>query len=554
MPANRTDAFVLATLGVLFAVLVTATQAHRLARFDVRSFDLAIFAQGLWNAAHLHATSSIQETSFFAVHFSPVLFALAPLARLANDSTPLLLVFVQGLALGAQAPLAYLLALRAGRAPAFWLGAVTLAQPATLALALDGFHDVTLGVPLGLLLCLAIERERHVLAAAVALALLADEVYPLVLPGAALWLLSAGRKREAARVLAVGVVAFLLVNELLLGWLRGGALHVESLYGHWKSPALLAHFVPRAAFETFVLVLWLLGPLGYLPLLDGSRLAPCALVLAASFASARPAQRSIDEHYHAPLLPFVVAAAAAGLARLEALWPRRGARLGVALLVAGTLTATLVRRDEVAGAARDLRSRAADPRLALVEQVPPDGRVLASVDFLAALSAREHLYGLPGALRGTKDWSSVPYELPDLDAVLVDTNDTASFAPGLDLARDERWESIVLDRGLGVRGIVGSTVLLAKVGEPLVAAIASTSVGEALTEAPDAPRLVAIERDAIVWAPPPSGRLNPRWLETSDGTVRPVLWRLYRARPWPPGCLLRERASLPPGPVRLLIH
>src|SRR5579883_1778424 len=447
MPANRTDAFVLATLGVLFAVLVTATQAHRLARFDVRSFDLAIFAQGLWNAAHLHATSSIQETSFFAVHFSPVLFALAPLARLANDSTPLLLVFVQGLALGAQAPLAYLLALRAGRAPAFWLGAVTLAQPATLALALDGFHDVTLGVPLGLLLCLAIERERHVLAAAVALALLADEVYPLVLPGAALWLLSAGRKREAARVLAVGVVAFLLVNELLLGWLRGGALHVESLYGHWKSPALLAHFVPRAAFETFVLVLWLLGPLGYLPLLDGSRLAPCALVLAASFASARPAQRSIDEHYHAPLLPFVVAAAAAGLARLEALWPRRGARLGVALLVAGTLTATLVRRDEVAGAARDLRSRAADPRLALV-------------DFLAALSAREHLYGLPGALRGTKDWSSVPYELPDLDAVLVDTNDTASFAPGLDLARDERWESIVLDRGLGVRGIVGSTVLL----------------------------------------------------------------------------------------------
>src|SRR5581483_11266452 len=128
--------------------------AHRLARFDVRSFDLAIFSQGLLGLAHGHARSSIQETSFLAVHFSPLLFALAPLARLADGTTPLLLVFVQGVALGASAPLAYLIARPGGRGAALLLGALTLLQPALRALALDGFHDVTLGVPLALLLAL----------------------------------------------------------------------------------------------------------------------------------------------------------------------------------------------------------------------------------------------------------------------------------------------------------------------------------------------------------------------------------------------------------------
>jgi uncharacterized membrane protein len=549
----------LATLGVVFAVLVTLVQAHRLARFEVHSFDLAIFAQGLWSLAHGHTGSSIQETSFLAVHFSPLMFALAPLARLAGSATPLLLVFAQGLALGASAPLVYLIAQPAGRLAARTLGIVTLFQPALLALARDGFHDVTFGVPLCLLLALAIERAwsaRAVIIIAAATALLADEVFPLVLPGAALWLLLEKRRREAALVAASGVLAFLLVNTLLLGWLRGGALHVESLYAHWKDPAEALKFLRSGAVgDTLTLAVLLLAPLAFLPLARPTRLLPAAIVFALCAASRRPAQRSIFEHYHAPVTPFVLAAAASALSRLQAKWPQ-GANKGAALTVLATIVVTAV-FSPVRGAFvadfRDLRAGADDPRAALVAKIPAGASVLASVDFLHALSDRERLYGLPAALRGTKDWSTIPYELPDdLEYVIADTMDTASWPPGLERALAPRWEAIALDRGLGVLGISGSTVLLGKGGPPLVEPVREDASGLSSFWGPDAPVLTPLsEPDSLTWSAPRSGKLGV-FVEQDVSFVRPLFWNLYLARPWPKDWLLRERSAPPKGELRLI--
>jgi uncharacterized membrane protein len=568
--SSRTDVTVLATLAVVFAVLATAIQAHRLARFDVRSFDLAIFAQGVWALGHGHDASSIQETSFLGVHFSPLMFALAPLARLAGSATPLLLVFVQGLALGASAPLAYLIARPAGRGPSLALGVAVLAHPALRALALDGFHDLCLGVPLALLLALAIERawsERALIGVALATALLADEQLSLVLPGAALWLAFEKRRREGATVLALGAVTFLVVNFGVLGWLRGGALHVESLYDHWKNPELLLRFLPGATKETFVLALGLIGPLAFLPLVRPTRLAPAGIVFLLSFASLRSAQRSLHEHYHAPITPFVIAAAASALVRLEER-RRGGARAGAALVMAATLVALGVDRRERESAppenallseVRDLAEGPADPRAELVARIPEDASVLASIDFLHVLSARERLFGLPAAIRGTKDWSSVPYELPgELDFVLADTMDSASFSPTLDDPRSAeaalalgRWEAIALDRRLGVLATEGSTVLLGRGGPSLVAAAEPRGSPRELLSDPHAPLLVSVEADAITWAPPPAG-LGAVYVELSTGGgPRPILWRLFRVRPWPPGKNLRECASVPPGPLSL---
>jgi uncharacterized membrane protein len=552
---NRTDVIALATLGALFAVAVTAIQAHRLARFEARSFDLAIFAQGLWNLSHGHTRSSIQEASFFAVHFSPLMFALAPLARLADRATPLLLVLAQGAALGASAPLARRLARGAGRGAAFAFGLLALAQPAVRALALDGFHDVALGVPLALLLAIAIAEAwsaRRLVLVALATALLADEVFPLVLPGAAAWLLLEGRRREAGLFLAISVATFGLVDVVLLGALRGGALHVESFYDQWRSPAELARFLRSGVLgETLVFALALLGPLAFLPLARARALLPAALVFALQAASRRAAQRSILEHYHAPITPFAIAAAGLALARLEARWPGRGGRGGVALVLAATLVASLAPRelrDELAASAADLRASPDDPRAALVARVPREATALASVDFLAALSAREHLLGLPGAVRGTKDWSSVPYELPELDSVLFEADDTASFAPALDepryaaLARPvlARWESIVLDHGLGVVALEGSAALLGRGGPSLVEAVPASGGGRPLADDPRAPRLVAVAPGTATWAAPSAGEALPLHVEWSDGRLRPLLWRLYRARSWPPGMDLRE--------------
>src|SRR5438132_266471 len=80
------------------------------------------------------------------------------------------------------------------------LGALALLQPGLVALGLDDFHDVTLGVPLALGLALALERRvatPRLLLVALAVALLADEVYPLVVAGAAGWALVERGRRDA---------------------------------------------------------------------------------------------------------------------------------------------------------------------------------------------------------------------------------------------------------------------------------------------------------------------------------------------------------------------
>jgi uncharacterized membrane protein len=564
---------------LLFAVAATLLQTFRLDRFEPRSFDLAIFAQGLWNLAHGSTASSIQEASFLGVHLSPLLFALAPLARTAGPGTPLLLVFVQGLALGACAPLLYALARPAvSRGTAFAVALLALAQPAVLLLALDDFHDVTLGVPLALAFALALERgfpARKLVLVALATAFLADEVYPLVLVGGAALLVLERRRREALLLLGIGAAGF-VVSNAILGGLRGGALRVESLYAHWGSLDSARAFVLSDGpwTQLLSLVLALLSPLAFLPLVRPSRLLPASVVFLLHAASARSDQRSIERHYHAPITPFVLAAAVSGLVAVERRFPGRGARAGVAVMALATAASWIgleaPRRNAVA-IVEALRAPAESPAVlakrALVARVPAAASVLASVDLLHALVARHELYGLPGAIRGRKDWSSEPYVLPaDLDGVLVDTLDDGTWSPAIDDARSseplvraraERFEAIVLDRGLGVLGCAGSTILLGRGGPPLVTAVtAAVTTGTAFTPDRRAPRIVAVERDAsglvLTWARPEEseGVLPPLYVATGTDaptSVRPFLYRLYRSRPWPEGKVLREHASALPG-------
>jgi uncharacterized membrane protein len=587
-PDERRTWAALIGLGLLFALVAGGLQLDRLARLEPRSFDLAIYAQIVWNAGHGSAWSSIQQAPSLGVHLSPWLLALGPLTWV-FPAAPLL-VAVQALALGALAPLLYLILRAHDRRRAAWAAGLSLLYPPLWSLALADFHPLTLGCPLALALVWALEsrRRRTAVALAVALGTLVHEVYPLVLLGLgpALWL--RGRRREGVGLAVMGLVWFALGTAWVLPALRGDALAIEQVYGHLGDGPLwvvLSPVLRPSAFFGHVLSLghavWLLGlllPLGVLGILRPTWLLPALPVLALHALSARATQQSLAFHYHGPAVPWLLLAAGWAwcqapcdcppawratrwqleLERRHGRWLAATAPLGLALALGlGQLESLQARglSPEPLLAVSDA-ARVDDPLATACQEavasVPADAPALGSVDLLAALADRGAVWGMPGVVRGFKDWSEVPYAPPPTDTwVLANTAEGArSF--WADLPRPHptlaeaagRWREVALARG--VVGLVEGVVLLAPEGAlPLFEALPPAEpVAEPalLGCVPGEVSVLSGTRAYRLEVSLPEGwtrplRLLATYRDASGAVLRrshwPVLYRLYDAGPHP---------------------
>lgn len=84
---------------VAWWLVVGVIQWIRYQHDGFRALDLSIYTQVLWNLSHGYGlASSIQGHNYFADHFEPVLFLLAPLFRV--WSSPLMLLWLQTLCIG----------------------------------------------------------------------------------------------------------------------------------------------------------------------------------------------------------------------------------------------------------------------------------------------------------------------------------------------------------------------------------------------------------------------------------------------------------------------
>ncbi len=134
----------------------------------------------------------------------------------------------------------------------------------------------------------------------------------------------------------------------------------------------------------------MLGPLALLPLLSPRWLLPAAPVLAINLLSAWPTATDLGVHYLTPALPFLVAGALEGAARLPRARAVVAPALAIAALIAhGVAGGTPLALDFDAGAFReDARSR--DAR-AIVEAIPADATVQAPDALLSHLAERRTL-------------------------------------------------------------------------------------------------------------------------------------------------------------------
>ena len=415
--ALRTDAalrLVLAGTAAYAALFIFAAVVHYV-EYKTGRFDTGNMVQAIWSTLHGHFLEGTGmdggEGSRLAAHVDPFLLLFVPLFWI--SSSPLLLPVVQ------------VLAVASGALPVFWLtrkhlgssraGAqfafAYLLYPATQFNAFtnaDGFHSVSMAVPLVLYALWFLDEER--LFAFSALALLAastKEEIPLAVGCLGIWYaFRRGGRLFGLSVFAAGL-GLTLFNFLWViphfspsgadpfaGRYRAvGGTPTGMVHKLFTDPMAFLHAVASGHKATFLalllipfLCLWLLEPLLFLGAVPD---------LVINLLSSKSEQTTISYQYAAGIVPFVIAASIFGVARFR----RQAGRLSLWVLTAVACTAIyspiLVLIKDVPGLASSVT-----PAQARALDLIPDAAPVSASNLLGGyLSERRHISTFPYVAR-----------------------------------------------------------------------------------------------------------------------------------------------------------
>jgi uncharacterized membrane protein len=379
--------------------------------FATARFDLGNMTQALWSTAHgrfLETTTlSGAQVSRLAGHVDPLLAIFTPLWWL--WSSPFLLVTISAVALAT------------GVLPVFWLARkhlgseragcefalVYLLCPITQWNSIWDFHPVSLAIPLILFAIWFLDEDR--LAPFAVFALLASaskEEIPLAVGCLGVWYAVAHRRRLAgAAIFLVGAaltaIDFLVViPHFTVAGQSAFAGRYEAVGGTPRGILHTAVAHPLRVLEVafsahnlgyLVLLVVLFGGLFFLSPLLALGAVPD---LAINVLSNNPNQTSLDFQYTAGLMPFLLAGAIFGAARLRRRLPVAPTVVLALTLVGCLLFGPLRTFPETVRAALPSNSdRLA--RAGAVNLIPPGVPVSASNYLAAHLSARRHIYIFP---------------------------------------------------------------------------------------------------------------------------------------------------------------
>lgn len=310
---------------VFFALGADRYVAHRSAE------DLGIFYQSI-ASAFSGFSNTIEGASHFTVHFSPVLYLLAPLVWLFHS--PLPLVAVQAAVNATVAPALFLIARkRVPDAAALWIACVAFAYPPLCGVTFTDFHENGL-VPAAVtwLLYAADARKFRLMLLFALLALATKEDQALFIgAGAAAASLIAFRNADetAARWYAAVVAicaavffAYFAVVRPLAG--ASGGWHPAVFYTQTKADALTTPL--RAITDRLGYLLLAFGPLLFVPL-RSRVIALAAFPFAEVLLSRAPVTYTMGQHYAAVWIPYVLFAYVLGVCSLYAQNTRLALRL-----------------------------------------------------------------------------------------------------------------------------------------------------------------------------------------------------------------------------------
>jgi uncharacterized membrane protein len=430
-----------------------AALEHR--AFETGRFDLGNMVQAVWSTAHgrpLEITDlGGNEINRLGAHVDPLLALFAPLWWVWPSPTMLLVVQAAVLALGALPT--YWLARKhlASERIAALFGLAYLLYPPVQWLALDEFHPVALACPLLLYGVWYLDEER-VLAALpfLALAALTKEEIPLVVAGIGVWYAISHRRAAVGAAIAVsGLVLSAFSLTVVMPHFRGG--EAPEFYKRYDAVGGSLGGIVRTAFTDPVTLIeavtegrdfaYLLQ-LG-LPLAGVFLAAPLLLVaavpeLGANVLSDVATQTSIEFHYTAPIIPFLVAGTVFGVARFPRLAPLPLITVVVGAVLLGPLWEGELVPDQMS-AHDEVAARA-------VDLIPAEAPVSSTNGLGAHLSARRRVFSFPVVREAT--WVAV-----DLGrASYLDRRSSPSTAavPLAQLLLSNEWTKVLDEDGVVV--------------------------------------------------------------------------------------------------------
>jgi uncharacterized membrane protein len=420
----RDHAWVLAVWAAMLTwslLLFLVVRDHYL-KFRLARFDLGNMVQAVWSTAHgrpLEMTEGVtgEQITRLGSHADPILALLAP-AWIAAP-TPLTLAAVQigAVALGAL-PVYWLARRHSGSERTAGLLAVAyLVYPWTAWTAVDVFHPVTLAVPLYLFCVWFLDNDRLVpFAMCAALAMATGELMALPIAALGIWYaLARGRRITGAVIALVGVswsaVALLVVVPAFSG-------DSSAFYGAYREVGSSPEGIVRTALTDPVTILsaatrgsdLLYLALLAVPLAGAFLLAPALAAvalpqLAANLLAGFTATTDPHAHYIAGILPFLFAAIAVGLGRLD---PTRRLRTVVLVLTLSAAASIMVGPwpGAIGGKPGWYETDASKERIAAlndaVELVPAGAPVSSTNRIGSHLSARRRVYSVPAV--GQAEW------------------------------------------------------------------------------------------------------------------------------------------------------
>jgi uncharacterized membrane protein len=429
---------------ILFFVLTVVDSWFRWKTFQYQTFDLAFYAQGLWQMLRGEGQVSLLEMPIMGNHAEPIVFLLLPVFWIFQH--PMTLVVIQALLLATMPFTANRIAtfMEFGPRAATGLAIAMLLAPAAGFGALHEFHPETLAAPFILLMIEARMKGMgglHFLWFLLALACKENVAFMLGWMGVVHFVLEKRKGREWQTTMNIipAVVAFgwVLAYALWLGpkW-NGGRVDYGGLYSHLNADGgmLKNAFVnPGLFFAAFWkgltggnLVWGLLLPFIFLPILRLRWMIIAAPLFLQHLLSWRTSEWQIYWHYGLPLLPLMWIAAAEAAARL--FWRDAVATYILAACVAVQIWFGPIRaigRNAVTAAAEWEKSRVHADLLATVS---PKESVTASLGFLSHLAKHEDLQSLQLVSMGLKTLGGSRYIPRPTDHVLVDYADDFTFS------------------------------------------------------------------------------------------------------------------------------
>jgi uncharacterized membrane protein len=397
----------------VYAAVFAAASALQFRSFGYARFDLGNMVQAVWSTAHgrFLETTTIDGTqmSRLGAHADPFLALLAPFWLV--WPSPLLLLVLQALAVSAGSFPVFWLArkhLGSDRVAANFAGAYLL-YPATQFNAFTpsaGFHSVSIAVPLILLAIWFLDEERLIPFAVTGLvAASTKEEIGIAVGLLGIWYaMRKGKRLQGAAILACGTAItaldFLVViphfsppglhpfadRYAAVGGSVGGILHTAA-----SDPAALVRVA--ATGDNVVYLLLLLVPFLGLWLFEPLVALAAVPDLAINLLSSKPEQTTVQFQYTAGILPFIVAAAILGAARLR----RNPRRLSLFVLAACACLALQspirIAKTNIHSAIRASPARVSKQRaMALIPAAAP---VATSNQLGAELSERRYVYIFP---------------------------------------------------------------------------------------------------------------------------------------------------------------